>query len=73
MILVGNDLYPSEGFDWLDKDEGEKRLFFPSVTLSKPENEKYYSECTEAEKEQWEHDHPQPEPQTEESVEQPTE
>ena len=67
MILDGNNLYPESPNEWLYKDEGENRVFFPSVTLSRPENQKYYGECTDEEKKEWEEEHkPEPEQQTEE-------
>ena len=64
MRLEGNNLYPDEGC-WLYQDEGQKREFYPSVTLAKPENAQYFSECTNAEKEAWEEEHNPPEPEEE--------
>lgn len=64
MKLIGNNLYPDEG-NWLYNDEGENRYFYKSVTLAKPENIRFFSECTDAEKEEWEREHPEPEPEPE--------
>ncbi len=43
---------PSNGFDWLYKDEGENRLFAREVSL--PNNVSDWNECTDAEKVAWE-------------------
>lgn len=69
MILDGNNLCPESPNKWLYKDEGENRVFFPSVTLAKPENQKYYGECTDEKKEQWEREHPKPEQEPQENEE----
>lgn len=56
MILIGNNLYADDG-KWLYQDEGEQRMFWQSITLAKPENAQYFSECTQSEKEAWEAEH----------------
>jgi hypothetical protein len=50
---------PAEGYDWLYQDRGENdRYFTDMVILGKHEPE--WAQCTQEEREQWEHDH-QPE------------
>jgi len=58
---------PSNGFDWLYKDEGEIRLFAKEVSL--PNNVADWAECTEADKEAWEEAHKVEEPQEAEIIE----
>lgn len=47
--------------EWLYKDEGENRIFAKQISY-RSDKGKPWLECTNEEKEQWEHDHPQPEP-----------
>lgn len=53
MKLIGLDLYADEG-KWLYQGDGAERNFWSSITLAKEENAKYFKECTDEEKEQWE-------------------
>lgn len=53
MKLIGLDLYTDEG-KWLYQGDGANRNFWSSITLAKEENTKYFKECTDEEKEQWE-------------------
>lgn len=59
MKLIGNDLFADEG-KWLYQDEGDVRLFYTSVTLADPANARYFLECTDEEKRQWEDEHQEP-------------
>lgn len=53
--------YPDEG-KWLYQDLGENYRYFTDIVLLGKE-EKPWSECTQAEREQWEEEHKsQPEP-----------
>lgn len=51
---------PQNEQDWLYKDVNDDRWFTKEVVLN--DNAEPWAECTNEEKEQWEHDHPQPEP-----------
>jgi hypothetical protein len=53
---------PSNGFDWLYKDEEEIRLFAKEVSL--PNNVSDWAECTNEEKVQWEKEHTTQAPDT---------
>lgn len=67
MTQDGKNLYADKG-KWLYMDESEDvRNFWKSVTLPREEDAKWYNECTDEEKKQWEEEHkPQPEPEQEE-------
>ena len=55
---------PSVEGNWLYQDRGENdRYFTKKVILGKHEPE--WSECINAEKEEWERDHPHPHPHPE--------
>lgn len=65
MKLIGKDLYADDG-NWLCiNNDGEWCGFWKSLTLPNEESAKWYSECTDEEKKQWEREHPQPEPEPE--------
>jgi hypothetical protein len=68
MKLIGLDLYADEG-KWLYQGDRAARKFWRSITLAKEENAKYFHECTNEEKEQWELEYnpPMPEETTEDT------
>ena len=60
MIQDDKNLYPEAPNEWLYADEGDTRNFWGSITLPREEDAKWYSECTNEEKEQWEREHTAP-------------
>ena len=46
---------PSAEDNWLYKDENDTRIFSKEIYL--PEEEPFWLECTNAEKEKWEEEH----------------
>ena len=59
---------PTPPNEWLYKDEESERLFRKEVIL--PDAVSFWAECTNEEKEQWEHEHPTPQPEPPENEEQ---
>lgn len=56
---------PIPPMEWLhDGKEDYTRVFAKSIM--RDESQPAWAECTNEEKEQWEHEHPQPEPETHE-------
>lgn len=52
MQLIGKNLYADED-KWLYQVDDHK-LFYKSISLAKEDNIKYFEECTNSEKEEWE-------------------
>lgn len=71
----GNRNEYSDNGKWLYQDRRENDRYFTDMVLL-GKHEEPWSECTQAEREQWEEEHKpeqEPEPETVESVKQPTE
>lgn len=64
MINGNREQVPTPPNAWLYQDESEDVRNFYSRFTHWDENDPDLPECTQAEREQWEHDHqPQPEPE----------